>query len=646
MRQLLRELAQGINKNNIPHKHSALIADLSKRKLIKLKSNIFRLDSTCRVGIVDIARDGTGFLEIFGDEGHKDLLIEANNLNGATKGDMVIAERLFKKRGRPSAKVAYILERKNPFSLCYLMHLKHAQAYDLKTDAEISIQASQKSLKKLPDGTVFKVDNQSGQIVEVLGVLDDPAVDEKISLALYNKVELFSKQAEKEAKAYGDSVDKSHYPNRTDLTHLPFCTIDPPDAKDHDDAIYFDVDSFTLYVAIADVSEYVSPLTQLDKEAESRGFSIYLPHKSIPMLPRTLSENICSLKENVDRLAFIYKARLHKRTYEPLQEEFFEGIIQSRRKYSYERIDEFLEGRFENTDSTDDEILKYLMPLAKITTKLKQKRLEQGYDFANDEIRMELDRNFNLRKTRIEEETPSHGLIEDCMLLANKGAAQRMDKGIFRVHESPSLERIEQLTNDMISMGIHVKPTSDFHELVTRLQKEAERKDLRKHVDKMIIRAQKQACYTHQNVGHFGLGFEDYAHFTSPIRRYSDLILHRLLKATLNKDDKKRRFILQGIEGQAEKISELEREAARVEWDYKDRKFVRWANEHLGEHFDAIIIDTDKMPIAIIEDRIMGARVFLQETELDSFEKIKLEITEVNIPQAKIFGRTIEKINP
>ena len=154
-------------------------------------------------------------------------------------------------------------------------------------------------------------------------------VDEKISLALFDKKEFFTKEAETEAKSHGDFVDKSYYPNRVDLTNLPFCTIDPVDAKDFDDAIYFDVAKHTLYVAIADVTEYVFPMGPIDKEAVERGFSIYFPHKSIPMLPRSLSENICSLKPNVDRLAYTFKITLDPLTCKPLKEELFESVIHS-----------------------------------------------------------------------------------------------------------------------------------------------------------------------------------------------------------------------------------------------------------------------------------------------------------------------------
>ncbi|WP_024790030.1 RNB domain-containing ribonuclease [Lebetimonas sp. JH292] len=225
-------------------------------------------------------------------------------------------------------------------------------------------------------------------------MLDDPWVDEKISLALYNKKEEFSKFAILEAESYGDFVDKSMYPQRIDLTEKYFCTIDPVSAKDHDDAIYFDKDENALYVAIADVSEYVYLNGNIDKEAKERGFSIYFPHKSVPMLPRALSENICSLKENEDRIKFTFKIVLDKNN-NVIKEELFEAIINSKRKYSYERVDEFLAGKLENIDKTDEEILSWLLPLWKKIKHIRYERLKTGLDFESDEIRMSLDENRN-----------------------------------------------------------------------------------------------------------------------------------------------------------------------------------------------------------------------------------------------------------
>ena len=642
MKEFILKLIRGIDKKDIPREFIPLVDDLIRHKIIKIDGKIYRISSKYRVGKIDLAKNGTGFLVQIGIKA-KDLLIEPKDLAGAGKGDLVIAKRIFG-AGRPKAKVVYILERAFAFSVAYF-DKGQMRFLNVKNEQPIHVAATKKSLKKLPDRTVVKINNESGLIVEVLGVLDDPTVDEKISLALYNKKEHFSKEAELEASAYPDYIDKELYPDRIDLTHLPFCTIDPVTAKDHDDAIYFDKENNTLYVAIADVSEYVHYMGPIDREAKERGFSIYFPHKSIPMLPRKLSEGICSLKENVERLAYVVKITLDAEL-EPIKEEIFDAIIKSRRKYSYDRVDEFLAGKFDDLDQTDKEILDYLLPLYDVTKKLRAKRLEKGFEFTNPEIRLILDENQELVATTIETETPSHALIEDCMLLANKATAKVFDYGIFRTHEEPSMEKIEELLNELASIGIFTKEYNNIHELFLHIQKEAEKLGIKEHVDKLLIRTQKQAGYTAENIGHFGLGFEKYTHFTSPIRRYSDLTLHRLLKAHFRGDKRQLEYILRNIEPLTVAISELEREAAKVEWDFMDRKFARWAAKHIDETFEAIIVDPEQTPIANIEDEIVGPRIFLpfDKGAVELFDKVIVQIKDVNLATTKIVAKVVDRV--
>ncbi len=644
MKEFVFKLVKGILRKDIPRDKRDIVNDLIALGVLE-NSKIIKLKSKYRAGKVDITKKGFGFLIPLGVK-ERDYLIEAHHLNGASKGDLVIAEIIKRKKGRPKAKVIYILEKSFAYSVVYLTYeIKKGKKVpvlrNVKTDNIVYVNEKKKTLKKLPDGAVFKVNNYTNKIEEVLGVLQDPWVDEKISLALYNKKEEFSKKAIKEAKAFGDYVDKSMYPDRVDLTNLPFCTIDPPDAKDHDDAIYFDVEKNELYVAIADVSEYVYLNGNIDKEAKNRGFSIYFPHKSIPMLPRELSENICSLKENEDRLAFIFKITLDKNN-EVIKEELFEGIINSHRKYSYDKVDEFLEGKFENIDEIDKEILKWLIPLWDKIKHIRDKRLKKGLEFESDEIRMSLDENGMIKEVTIEKETPSHKLIEDCMLLANKAAAKMIDFGIFRVHEKPSQTSLDELYSELNALGINVDvDEKNFVKLVENIQSQARELGIKRFVDKLIIRSQQQARYDAVCTPHFALGFDRYTHFTSPIRRYSDLTLHRLLKATIKNEQKIMDYILRNIEALVVKLSELEREAMKVEWDFYDRKYARVADENIGKKYKGIIEDKEIPPIAkILEDKLLGARVFLKNTEeFQLFEKVDIEILSSNIATAKIKGK-------
>lgn len=645
MKEILLSLSRGSLNVEIPLDFQPLINNLIRLKAVKKTSDGYKLNPKYKIGTIDISQSGTGFLKPFSDDSKKDLLIESNNLLGANRGDIVLAKRVFSKRQtRAKAKVILVLERKNNFSIVYTkMQQGKIVGINISTALSLPISVSQKSLRQLPQGSVLKIDNETSNIVEVLGVLDDPKVDEKISLNLYEKEEFFSKESELEAKSQGDFVDASLYPKRVDLTDLPFCTIDPIDAKDFDDAIYFDKENYILYVAIADVSEYVYEMGHIDKEAKKRGFSIYFPHKSIPMLPRSLSENICSLKPNVDRLAFVFKITLEPKSLKPKKEELMEGIINSKKRYNYDQIDLFLQKKVKEMTETDKQIMEYLLPLFELTKELRKARLQNGFEFRSSEIRMQLDSEQNLISTRVEKETPSHGLIEDCMLLANKAASKRLTRGIFRTHDDPTYDKLQELLDNLAEIGIEVDFITNIPKMIREIQEKADTLDIREEVDKLIIRSQKKAKYESENRGHFGLGFKSYTHFTSPIRRYSDLVLHRLLKADMNHDKKRFNFLLANIDKICEQVSLLERESDKVAWDYMDRKYARWAEQHKGEDFEAIVTSVDRTVIAKLDEEIKGARLFLLDTDLELFERVLVKIVEADIPSAKIYAKVVKR---
>ena len=645
MKEFLLQLSLGCTKEEIPSNYKNLVHDLIRLKALDFKEGVYSFDSRYRAGEIDISFSGTGFVNTFANKQMKDLIIEAHDIHGALKDDIVVVKRLHTKSGRPKAKVIYIAQRAHLTSIVYTkIQAKRVVAVNIKSTNIHAIEASQKSLKQLPENTVLKINNASGAIEEVLGVLSDPQVDEKISMELFEKIEFFKNDAELEASSHGTYVDKSFYPNRIDLTHLPFCTIDPIDAKDYDDAIYFDEKECAIYIAIADVSEYLFDMGATDREAKKRGFSIYFPHKSIPMLPRTLSENICSLKPEVDRLAFTFKITFDKKTLEPIKEELMDTIIKSKRRYNYDEIDLFLEGNLENTNDTDKKILKYILPLNEFTKKLRKKRLKNSFEFKSSEIRMRVDEKQNLISTRIEKQTRSHSLIEDCMLLANKAAAKKLKYGIFRTHADPSLDKIEKLLNNLALIGISVKHTSDIPELIKNIQKKAQPLDIRAEVDRLIIRSQQKAVYEPNCKCHFGLGFENYTHFTSPIRRYSDLTLHRLLKADLKGDFKRKDYLLNNIDSLCQDISKLEKQSDKVAWDYMDRKYARYLHAHVGDDFKAIVTDTDRNPIVKLEDEIVGARIFLLDNDVELFEKVLVKIVEVDIATTKVYAKIVKRL--
>lgn len=643
MKSLLIRLTHGLSEQDISPDEMPHINDFLAKKYITKKDNIYKFNSKYRAGTLGLVQKGTAYLNVIG-ENVKDLFIDEEHLDNATEGDLIIAQRLLGKRGAPSAKIAEIVGRAQTYSVAYIILTdENKSLVDLKTDYPSGAEISQEELDSYDVGDVFKVNNQDFTIMEKLGNIKDPLVDEKIVLAQFNKHDAFEPEVLEIAKSFKE-VDAKKYPKRVDLRKLPFCTIDPVTAKDFDDAIYWDYENTTLYVAIADVSEYVTPFGPIDNEAIYRSFSIYLPHRSIPMLPRELSETLCSLQPHVDRLAYVFEMKLDLELLEVTESKVYEAIIHSKRRFNYEEIDEFFEGNLQAKNSQENKIFEYLAKLRVVTDSLKEKRLKVGYNFRSTELEMEIDNQSNIVSTSIAEETPSHALIEDCMLLANKAAASRFTRGIFRIHEPPSQAKLQILYQELAGIGMSIDIKNTIKETITNIQEQARAMELEAEVDTLIIRSQMQARYSPLNCGHFGLGFEAYTHFTSPIRRYSDLIVHRLLKAINAGDTQEGSYVLRNIESLSMTISEKEREASSIELNFMDRKFARWAEDNLNREFKARITATDPEIKAELHDEIQGAKLNITSGEnVALFENVIVCIDKVDIPKAKIFARVVKK---
>lgn len=642
MKEFLRNLAFGVRADEVSSDFKQLLRELFESKIISEHRGKFYLNNGFVFGKIDISSKGTGFLRPFDESFERDLLVEARDLKGANYADIVACKLIPIKKRRPSAKVILVLARANATSIVITKRYGDAVlGMNLKTALTTPLKASQKSLKALPIGSVLKIDNKDNAIIEVLGHIDDESIDEKISLALFNKNDEFSALCYDEASANGDFVDASMYPQRVDLRDKAFCTIDPVDAKDFDDAIFYDKAQNTLFVAIADVSEYVFAFSATDKEARNRGFSIYFPHKAVPMLPRNLSENICSLKPDAYRLAFIFKLSFDV-NFNVIKDELFEGLIKSRARLTYGLVDEVLKGK---KHLPNQNIQNFLLKLAKITEILRQKRLLKGFDFRSKELKMSLDEAGLVKSTHYESDTPSHALIEDCMLLANIAAAKRINQGIFRNHEPADMKKILYLIDDLAALGINATYESDLAKMIAKIQAKADEIGIREDVDKLIIKAQKRAQYNNFSSGHFGLGFDTYTHFTSPIRRYSDLILHRLLKAKLKNDEKLFNYLLETTQGLCESLNVLEREADKVAFDFMDRKFARWASANIGNSFICYISQASEPLIAILDDEIKGARIFLPNYSCEILTKVLVRIVSSDIASTKIIGKVIKKLS-
>ena len=641
MKSLLIKLTLGLSEQDISQNELKTINNFLDKKYITKKNDIYKFNSKYRAGTLGLIQKGTAYINVIG-ENIKDLFINEGYLGNACEGDLIIAQRLLGKRGIPSAKISEIVGRVQSYSVAYIKG-SNKSLVDIKNDYPILIKTTKEKLDSCEVGDLFKINNQDNSIIEKLGNLNNPLVDEKIVLAQFNKHDEFDEDVLKFATSFGD-VKAKKYPNRKDLRCLTFCTIDPVTAKDYDDAIYYDEKNTTLYVAIADVSEYVKPFGSIDNEAIYRSFSIYLPHRSIPMLPRQLSETLCSLQPHVDRLAFVFEIKLDLDTLEVASSKVYEAIIHSHRRFNYEEIDEYFNDKLQAKNEKEQEIFNWINILKPITDRLKEKRLKIGYDFRSKELEIKIDENSNITSTSYAQETPSHSLIEDCMLLANKEAAKQYEKGIFRIHESPSQNKLQILYQELAGIGMFIDIKNSTKETITDIQQKAREIGLESEVDTLIIRSQMQAKYAPLNSGHFGLGFEQYTHFTSPIRRYSDLIVHRLLKAINNNDTHESSYVLRNIEVLAMNISEKEREASTIEVEFAQRKFARWAKENLNKEFKAKINSTTPEVRAEISGDISGARVNITSSDsVTLFENVIVSIDKVDLAKAKIYARVIAK---
>ena len=645
MKIFLIKLTHGVIEADLSSTEKELLQELYAKGFLKLEDKTYTLHSKYRAGLIDLTQTGSAYLQVIGTS-MKDLFIEAKDLKGADKDDLVIAQRLIGKRGKPSAVVSHIVGKAEHFGVAAIFLLNGEKTLtDLKTNTPVPIRLELDALNEYKENDVFQVDYQKGLLSKHLGSLDDPHIDELIALALFNRHNEFEPDILAQAKDFGISVDASQYPERKDLRHLPFCTIDPVTAKDFDDAIYFDEKEFALYVAIADVSSYVEPFGPIDTEAMYRGFTVYFPHKSVPMLPRELSENLCSLRPNEDRLAFTFKIFLDPSTLEVSETELYETLIHSRRRYTYAEVDAFFEGELTPKNDHDKVTMAYLPKLKEVTEGLREKRMVRGYDFRSREYDIHLNEEGLIASVDSEDETPSHGLIEDCMLLANKAAADMFERGVYRIHESPSPLKLQALYTQLSGIGIDVEIKGSIRQTVADIQRKADQLGIAEEVDTLIIQSQMQARYAPDNQGHFGLGFDTYTHFTSPIRRYSDLMVHRLLKAILAKDIEQAGYLMRNIDALCEQISILEREADHTAKDLENRKYARWASERIGTIVKARIVSLEPAPVAILFDEIIGARIFLSGDEgLNLFGNVEIELTEASIASTKIRGRFIKHI--
>jgi len=612
LKKIFTKIVKGI-KDFSNNEKKALESFIEEGIVIEKNDN-FELNSKYKIAIVKINKSSATLKDL--DNEHKDVRIDFENLEGAYDNDLVLAKRVFNPRSKTKAKVIRVLEGKKKQILIYK---KNNIFFTLKENIQLQVNKHIDA----NDNDILLIDDKSFEVIKNLGSIEDAKIDEQISLHLYHEELRLQKPLSVEA-----SMNDTN--KRVDLTHLAFTTIDPASAKDHDDAIYYDHDEKILYVAIADVSYFVKEGSALDKLAFEKSTSAYLPGKVLPMLPNELSEEMCSLKQGVDRYSYVFKIYLDIENKTVKKSEVFEAIIKSRRKFSYGRIDRVLDKKFDTFTVEEKEIFDTLISLYEVTKAFRKERLKKGYDFRSVEYRLKLNRKSELEAIDVETSSASHQLVEECMLLANIEASKKVNTvGIFRVHEEPPFKAISKLVDDVNALGITVKLQTDVHDTVTHIQQKAKHSVLKDEIDELIIHAQTQAKYSSSNYGHFGLGFTSYSHFTSPIRRYSDLVLHRMLKTKQTPKN---------IDEICDHISIQERKIDQMVWDFEDRKYARWALKNLGAEIKVKITD-DERGVCVAYGTMPGMKIYLDNYKGQVlFSKQKIVIKSSDIVTKKIVG--------
>lgn len=575
-------------------------------------------------GVVRIAGKGLGFVEA---EGFKeDILIETENLNTALHKDEVAVALLPKpKNQRLSGKVVKVVKRAKHRFVGTLESEKgkfFLVPDDKKMYKDILIRPGKntkdglgmKALavikrwrdpKKNPEGELVKVIGRKGDNdAEMAGIALEKGFDESFPEAVEREAENLARRAGK--------ITAEELAKRRDFRNTLTFTIDPVDAKDFDDAISFreipnhrdQIPNYEIGIHIADVSHFVRQKTELDREARKRGFSVYLVDRTIPMLPEALSNNICSLKPNEDRLTF--SAVFIINSGGMVKERWFgKTVIHSTKRFTYESAQELLNQGYIGQTYPQSKIgltyKKELQTLNRLAQKMRERKFKAGaIDFEQDEIRFELDGDGKPVRIYKKERLATHKLVEEYMLLANREVAEFIYKTrekrksqepfIYRVHDIPDREKIAELGIFLRALG-HALPDSggkvsskDLQMLFKQLEGRAEESMIKT----ATLRSMAKAVYSTRNIGHFGLAFTYYTHFTSPIRRYADLLVHRVLEHHLN-GTRIPPHEWQSYEKMARENSEQEIAAAEAERDSKKYKQVEYMRERIGQSFEGVV---------------------------------------------------------
>ncbi len=611
-----QESRQGISEILRDESNLGLFQEVEKGKfqLKELKTIV--------TGRVDMTTDGSGYL-VTEDEFEDDIFIAPRKLRDALHGDTVKAYVFAKSKGRKKeGEVVEILTRaKMEFSGI----VKESDRYaflipdDRKMHHDIFIPITDLNGAKNGEKAVAKIvdwpagaKNPVGKITTVLGKQGENNTEMNAILAEYGFPLSFPHEIEKEANEISEDITAQEISKRRDFRNFTTFTIDPVDAKDFDDAISFrelDNGNFEIGVHIADVSHYVKPDTALDREAFERGTSVYLVDRVIPMLPERLSNGVCSLRPNEDKLCFAAVFELDKEA-NILDQWFGKTIIHSNKRFSYEEAQELLEKK-------EGEYSKEILTLNGLAYKLRDKKFKHGaISFETTEVKFKLDEQGKPVGVYVKERKDAHKLIEDFMLLANKKVAEfiaKKGKGksklifVYRAHDAPNEQTLMAFAQFAAKFGykINTKSDKEIARSLNHLMEDVEGKKEQNVLTHLAIRSMAKAIYTTKKSSHYGLAFDFYTHFTSPIRRYPDVLSHRLLEHYLAGGNSVQE---EAYEKMCLHSSQMEKKAADAERASVKYKQAEYLEGNVGKVYEGIISGVTEwgMYVEIIENKCEG----------------------------------------
>ncbi|PXZ04690.1 ribonuclease R [Gilliamella apicola] len=593
-------------------------------------------------GSVIAHRDGYGFLRVEGKP--EDYFLSHEQMKKVLQGDVILAQPINSQyRGKTEARVVRILEpRTNQIVGRYF--IEQGVGFVVPDDSRLNfdILIAGKPNRTVRMGSVVVVELQQrperrqkavGVIKEVLGEIMGTNLAIDISLRNHEIPYEFPKLVEKEASKFSEQVPESAKKGRKDLRELPLVTIDGEDARDFDDAVYCQKNrggGYRLWVAIADVSYYVRPAKALDKEACLRGTSVYFPSRVIPMLPEVLSNGLCSLNPQVDRLCLVCEMTVSNKG-RLTGYQFYEAVMNSHARLTYTKVAKILEGDKELREHYR-ELVPHLENLYGLYKVLDSARVARGaIGFESEEPKFIFNADKRIESIELVQRNDAHKIIEECMILANVAAAKLVINAeipsLFRVHDRPDEDRMNNLRSILSELGLSLgggnnpKPKD-----IAKLMVEVEARPDHEMLQTVILRSMKQAIYDPENRGHFGLALEEYAHFTSPIRRYPDLLLHRAIKWVLADQQHKtsktggHRYSTSEMLYFGEHCSMTERRADEAVRDVVDWLKCDYMQDHVGEVFNGTISSVVNFGFFVrLDDLFIDGLVHVSSLENDYY---------------------------